>query len=336
MNIRKKGTLFTTSSLFTLFFSLSFMFTPLVYGQSAGKLAVTISPQETEFDIFEPFAIPGRVTFLNGTGAPAYVAIRIFRGSTTYLDTSTIADEDGEFLIKTAMNDAGTFIIAVNATYSNEIGNAQLRIKTYLTPSTVYNRLNLWILVLPLIVGLIFYIIILLSRRLNLSGASIVVSLIIIFTVFTFAPIVWMLYADLQVGVSSVIGITTSKLNDQMQWVVNIGGVIEGDSYVSGVQIPVYIIVLGLVGAYIRFMYSIRNDASKLLESEGISRKCLNYLIYFLEAPVLAIVTYFILWQFGTKETVVLSFVSLSVGLLIKEIEERMRTLAKELLSSKD
>jgi hypothetical protein len=38
------------------------------------------------------------------------------------------------------------------------------------------------------------------------------------------------------------------------QWVINVGGVKEANS--TGIQIPVYIIVLGILGAYVRYLYS--------------------------------------------------------------------------------
>ena len=38
------------------------------------------------------------------------------------------------------------------------------------------------------------------------------------------------------------------------QWVVNVGGN-QHNNYADGIQIPVFIIVFGIIGGYLRFLY---------------------------------------------------------------------------------
>lgn len=45
----------------------------------------------------------------------------------------------------------------------------------------------------------------------------------------------------------------------QLQWVVNIGGMrdVVQSVYVGGIQIPVYVVLFGIVGGYLRYLYEI-------------------------------------------------------------------------------
>lgn len=67
-----------------------------------------------------------------------------------------------------------------------------------------------------------------------------------------------------------------SENNNFTQWVLNIGGVTQSKS--SGIQIPLFVIVLGIVGAYIRYLYlgisELKNKLGKMLfKLEKLYRK---------------------------------------------------------------
>lgn len=71
--------------------------------------------------------------------------------------------------------------------------------------------------------------------------------------------IVGLLFIDSEWGTNSPISIIKlygSKNDEQLsnQWVVVIGGV-RTDNYQSGVFIPIYVIIFGLIGGYLRYLY---------------------------------------------------------------------------------
>ncbi|MCA9826934.1 MAG: hypothetical protein KC444_00835 [Nitrosopumilus sp.] len=72
--------------------------------------------------------------------------------------------------------------------------------------------------------------------------------------------------------------ISTIKFNDgnSTQWVLNIGGVTQTES--SGIQIPIFVIILGILGAYIRYLYlgirEFKTEMGKMLINfDKITRK---------------------------------------------------------------
>jgi F5/8 type C domain len=71
-------------------------------------------------------------------------------------------------------------------------------------------------------------------------------------------PIVSLLLLDMEVGKSSPVGLikkdSITNGTTQTQWVMNIGGSSE-NGFKSGIQIPTYILVFGIAGGYIRYLY---------------------------------------------------------------------------------
>lgn len=59
------------------------------------------------------------------------------------------------------------------------------------------------------------------------------------------------------VGDIETFPISTEKftIDNSTQWMLNIGGIKSDDSKIGGLQIPIYIIVAGILGAYIRYLY---------------------------------------------------------------------------------
>lgn len=73
------------------------------------------------------------------------------------------------------------------------------------------------------------------------------------------APIVALLLADMEVGKHSPLGLVKKEFPSvngtvTSQWVINFGGTAD-DSYSSGVQVPTYILIFGIAGGYIRYLY---------------------------------------------------------------------------------
>jgi hypothetical protein len=78
-------------------------------------------------------------------------------------------------------------------------------------------------------------------------------------TGIVFSILFALLLTDLQIGSFSPVGLVERAIHNQnanssREWVLNIGGVQE-DNFVEGIQIPIYVIIFGLVGGYLRYLY---------------------------------------------------------------------------------
>lgn len=75
-------------------------------------------------------------------------------------------------------------------------------------------------------------------------------------------PIVAFLLVDIQVGKGSPLGLVKKEVlvngTANIQWVINVGGWAD-NGFKSGIQIPVYILVFGIAGGYIRYLFEIYN-----------------------------------------------------------------------------
>lgn len=76
-------------------------------------------------------------------------------------------------------------------------------------------------------------------------------------TTIAVVPIGVFLTVDVEVGQQSPLGLVII-LNDNFvsEWVINIGGV-WSDYYSGGIQIPVFVLLFGIAGGYIRFLHTI-------------------------------------------------------------------------------
>jgi hypothetical protein len=67
------------------------------------------------------------------------------------------------------------------------------------------------------------------------------------------------LVSDKQFGIRSPIGIVLKSSDASFTWVLNIGGgppsFTGSPGYATGIQIPIYVLVIGLVGGYLRYLY---------------------------------------------------------------------------------
>ena len=87
----------------------------------------------------------------------------------------------------------------------------------------------------------------------------------LLITVIVFTPILALVMADVSLGPNSPVGLVIKHPTDQRgqvisnnlgrpeqggQWVINVGGN-QHNNYADGIQIPVFIIVFGIIGGYI-------------------------------------------------------------------------------------
>jgi hypothetical protein len=159
-----------------------------------------------------------------------------------------------------------------------------------------------------------------------------------------------LIFADSEIGVNSPIGLVKQNfvaLNEtQMQtvgqngksaWVINVGGA-QNDNYGGGIQVPTYVIVFGLAGGYLRYLYGMRYFFSRLTKDDKFEhtdsqwgdlnitdnfsfiRHSLRSLSLFFLSPLIAVAVWFILFQGGTTGKWAIAAISFSLGLITEEV----------------
>jgi len=169
-----------------------------------------------------------------------------------------------------------------------------------------------------------------------------------------------LLFSDLQFGTQSPVGlITFIDENKEKQWVFSIG---------NALKIPIFVVVFGLIGGYIRYLYKTSmlintekqgntnksktktdGTAMELSDSSGskteMTRKqrrretfyeSLHDIMLFLLAPLLAIAVYFLLFAFGlsgANAIYTLAAISFGVGLTTEEVIQRLTNFVNDTLA---
>jgi len=159
--------------------------------------------------------------------------------------------------------------------------------------------------------------------------------------------LVGFLVTDMQFGIRSPIGIVVKSTNNaSAEWVLNLGG---GPSYLpkipeydKGLQIPIYVLIIGLVGGYLRYLYKTsklltdnelikeRRKIKMLLTKEhtrNIARQIAFYqslkdLVLLFLSPLMAVAVWFLISQWRPTENSVqlIGLVCFSASLLTVEI----------------
>jgi hypothetical protein len=125
------------------------------------------------------------------------------------------------------------------------------------------------------------------------------------------------------------------------EWMVNIGGN-PRTNYEDGIQIPINVIIFGIAGGYLRYLYQTANfikNNKQLIEdtpksdSEKRASKLRNFYqslediaLLFL-APLLAIAVYFLLTVFGLEggnSIYTIAVISFTVGLVTEEVVQAL------------
>jgi hypothetical protein len=152
-----------------------------------------------------------------------------------------------------------------------------------------------------------------------------------------------LLFTDIQFGSQGPLGlirdtdplnIVTQNDTKEQNWVFNIGGAI---------QIPIYVVVFGLIGGYIRYLYK---TSRLLIEQHTTTKKqvlenkikpendrsliflqSLRDIALFLLSPILAIVVYFLLFKIGMSgldATYTIAVACFGVGLVTDDIIQKL------------
>jgi hypothetical protein len=128
------------------------------------------------------------------------------------------------------------------------------------------------------------------------------------------------------------------------QWVLNIGG--QAPDYIYGVQIPITVVIFGITGGYLRYLYktSKLKDNLSLLKEQAVSRNWMFYhslediSLLFL-APILAIAVWFILDQAGIKGQSAINTISITsfaIGLITDEVIQTLIRVSGSALGLKE
>jgi hypothetical protein len=109
--------------------------------------------------------------------------------------------------------------------------------------------------------------------RIDVKRSSYEISIIhfILLSTIAILPILGLIFTDFETGAGATLGLVIDPLlqNGTLlpggEWVINIGGHQE-NYYAQGIQIPVYVIIFGLIGGYIRYLY--KNSHLQITTSE--------------------------------------------------------------------
>jgi hypothetical protein len=106
-------------------------------------------------------------------------------------------------------------------------------------------------------------IVILKSGKLNFATSEILRFVLI--SGIVVSPIIGLLFSDSELGINSPISLIVKQKikNDETptdaiwknQWFIAVGGM-KIDDYMSGILIPIYVIIFGLAGGYLRYLYN--------------------------------------------------------------------------------
>ena len=167
-----------------------------------------------------------------------------------------------------------------------------------------------------------------------------------------------LLFSDVQIGTNSPVGLvkkntlstTNGTITETGEWVVNIGGGKE-DNYSSGIQIPATVIIFGVAGGYLRYLYGLRylyaskKDGQQNFDSVDRSwgdidindnlslfKHSLRSLALFFLSPLLAVAVWFVLFQGGTTGKHAIAALSFTVGLVTEEAIQAIIVFARNIL----
>lgn len=316
-------------------------------------LAVTVEVDKYQYSYCELVEVQG-VVYNGSTGEPikAKVLIQFFLDEKLLYSVSTVSSENGTYLDKgyrvskcgflnltASASSGGYFETASIIIFSLSYENLEDIIMNFLGPlSLIFVAIVYFFLVQ-------FYV----SRELEKTKEEdlknklflkprIFIALQFIFlSIFTISILCILAFTPAPIGTKSPIGLVQNTYGNDTQWVLNLGGTkIAGSTqYLGGVQIPIYVIALSFVGAYVFFLNKVPELVKEKKTKKEIKKlfdDSLKYLVRFFIAPLLAIALYLVLWQVEVRGNFILAAVSFATGLIIEEVTNRILDFAKDIL----
>jgi hypothetical protein len=229
-------------------------------------VSVSVNTDKRNYVTAEPIQISGIVLARtvnpidNSTIQPT-VELLIYKGIINYtqpspnniISLSRIAVENGSFSAPThSVDEPGYYTIIANATYPL-YGEASF---TVIRVIDVFLTFPFYMIYLAIACfgGLMYYIIISEKRRITFATNEVI--RLVLLTIIVISPIVGLLYSESQIGINSPISFIKSPQNEESgdQWVINVGG-LKTNNYQTGILIPIYVIIFGIAGGYLRYLY---------------------------------------------------------------------------------
>ncbi len=227
--------------------------------------------------------LPGQINVITGKildekGNPLDAKIDfVFKGKNTEYFGSTFS-ENGEYrLTDVSINDDGTYTVVARTTINDQDLYAQT---TFDVHSFQHTSLGKGIFI-TIIFTISLLILVAIQTKRKLKITSVEPYRFALLTLCSLVPIISLIGADVQLGTDSPIGlvlreipsslnqldltdpnITNMTIRDALmtssdkkfEWIIQVGGNVR-DNYDSGIKIPVYVFVFGMLGGYIRFLH---------------------------------------------------------------------------------
>ena len=157
----------------------------------------------------------------------------------------------------------------------------------------------------------------------------------------SFSPGTETLFRSTPVGIVRVAG----DSNAASQWVLNVGGILGAEGNIGGgLAIPLYILILSLIGAVISMFLALPGflrDYRAIPETPGESVKpasvlvteAFKYFTYIVTGPFLGMIAYSLASLLDATNTFVMAIVAFSVGFISDGIVETMVSFSTGLLN---
>jgi hypothetical protein len=176
----------------------------------------------------------------------------------------------------------------------------------------------------------------------------------IFFTILAFTPIAALALTDVELFPNAPVGIiikpstvanSPNVTTSVGEWMINIGGN-SSDEYTQGIQIPVAIVIFGIGGGYLRYLFSqadkrFKNSAQAAkqeqpnsVDSHVVFQEILHDVTLLFLSPLLAVAVWLALWQGGLTSAFTLAAVSFVIGLVTKEAGEALVEFARKILQT--
>jgi hypothetical protein len=312
-------------------------------------LAVTAEVDKYQYSYCELVEVQG-VIYNSSTGEPikAKVLIQFFLDEKLLYSVSTISSENGTYLDKGyRVSECGFLNLTVSASSEgyHEVASIIIFSLSYENLGDILLNFKAQLALIALAIVYFFIVLVYVTRELEegkeailkdklfLKPRMFVGTQFIMLSIFAISILCILAFTPAPIGTKSPIGLVQNTYGNDTQWVLNLGGTkIDGSTqYLGGVQIPIYVIALSFVGAYVFFLNKVPNLVNETDRKKMVDES-LKYLVRFFIAPLLAVALYLVLWQVEVRGNFILGAVSFATGLIIEEVTNRILDFAKDIL----
>jgi hypothetical protein len=315
--------------------------------------SISISTDLRKYIVGDGVAINGHASDSNGCAFNQPVYLEVLRDKDK-IYTSTILPYVADYYESTSMSLGGGYFLdsgvnadkpgvyTVNALVNGPDGTRYIAATSQFEVKEIFDTRPAYMLY----VGLAFFggLAFILSKEIKNAALTETLRFICLSGI-AFSIIAALLLTDVQIGTYSPVGLVVSEADNEggcresvstestesiKEWMINFGG--QPPYYCgSGIQVPVNIIVFGIAGGYLRYLWDTArlrqkiHDEMKNESQHKVSRTWLFYvslhdLALFILSPLLAVVVWFVLSESGATGLFTIAAVSFTVGLVTEEI----------------